>query len=416
MTALPADASAATLDWPKWADILQHYSAATGLVVSAYDENRQRQVGPLGASRLAVTLRASNLWAPEGPGSLLEQALCARCMENGQLEIVSYCTELQVRALPITLFGQVRGAVVHGWVYSGFPSALASDQLARALALDAPKLWRDIRLESPLSPSRLESFSRLLETLIVSTAQQTEAIENLQALARMREVFLASVSHELRSPLSALAYRLQALLLSPLDDPLQIRRTLEAMKRSIGEEERLLEDLIDSAQTRTGKLRIKPVATQLAPIVCASVAAIQPQAENKGVRLHSRGFEPQPDTGIVADEQRLRQVFWNLLSNAIKFTPAGGSVSVELSISGDSYLVAVTDTGSGIEPALQAQLFTTFVKQEHDNEKGLGLGLSIAKHIVELHGGSLRVFSAGPGEGARFTVSLPRRQPGDTSA
>ncbi len=408
MNAFPAGAGPPELDWERWATILQQYAGATGLVVSVYDRQLQRRIGPLHSSRLARAFATTRLWSQDGPGSALEKKLAALCMQNDTVESQTYCTELHLRALPITLFGQVSAAIVYGWVYCGFPTALANEQVAHDLGVSAPKLWREVRLEAPISPSRLTSFCELLETLVASNIHQTEAIEDLQALARMREVFLARVSHELRTPLSALSYRLQALLLGPLDDPVKIRTMLENMQGSIREEGQLIEDLIDAARTRTGKLSVSTVATRLVPILEAAVAAIQPQAESKQVRLHLQGVDAAHGAPLAADEQRLQQVFWNLLSNAVKFTPASGTVMIELSVREETYAVSVTDTGVGIEEKLLPRLFETFVKQEKNNEKGLGLGLSIARHIVDLHGGSLQVFSAGRGKGATFTVVLPR--------
>ncbi len=222
----------------------------------------------------------------------------------------------------------------------------------------------------------------------------------------LRDAFLAHVSHELRTPLTAIALRIDTLLIGALDDPTHVRSVLQGMQSSIHEEARLIEDLIDAGRTRTGQLEVERAETRLAPIVAAAISAVEPRAQKAGVRLQVRGLDDAAPTPVYADEIRLQQVFWNLISNAVKFTSAAGTVSIETAVQFDGYVITITDTGAGIEKDFLESVFDAFSKRDNNNAKGLGL--AIAKHVVELHGGTISAASPGRDRGSSFTVNLPR--------
>ncbi len=396
-------------DWSAWETALAQFSAASGLVVSVYDAQGRRRAGPFLQSRLSELLAASTLWHDDGDGTRFEQALASRAAQEGQAS-AAFCDELCVMAVPLTLFDEVYGAVVYGWTFSRFTSGMACERIARQLDLSGARLWTQARLESPVSPSRMASHTGLLRTLIDSNTRQKEAIARLNELNRMREVFLATVSHEMRTPLSAISLRLDTLLLSKLDDPVRLRRELGAMMRHVSQEARMVEDLIDAAQTRNGKLAMQPEDVSLLRILRDALSTVEPRAAAKGVALMVASLE-QADVLVRGDPQRLQQLFWNLLSNAVKFTEAGGEVGVEVSAGAGMHRVTVSDTGQGIAEQFLPEVFGAFNKQQAQNAEGLGLGLFIARHIAELHGGTIAVESAGAGKGAAFTVSLPALQP-----
>ena len=392
-------------DWHAWEAALARFSAASGLVVSAYDAEGQRRFGPFLQSRLSELLATSTLWDDDGPGTRFEQRLAGRAASEGQAT-AAYSDELCVMAVPLTLFGVVYGAVVYGWTFSRFTSGMACERIARQLGLSGARLWTQARLESPVPPSRMDSHTGLLRTLIDSTTQQKEAIARLNELNRMREVFLATVSHEMRTPLSAISLRLDMLLLGKLDDPVRLRRELETMMRHVSQEARMVEDLIAAAQTRNGQLTIDPEDVSLLQILKDALSTVEPRAQAKGVALDVTTLE-QADLRVRGDAQRLQQLFWNLLSNAVKFTQAGGAVALRIEAGSDMHRIVVSDTGQGIEAAFLPEVFGAFNKQQARNAEGLGLGLFIARHIAELHGGAVTVESAGAGQGTVFTVSLP---------
>ena len=392
-------------DWAAWEPALAQFSAASGLVVSAYDTEGRRRIGPFLQSPLSKMLASSSLWHEGGDGTRFEQGLARQAAQDGQAS-AAFLDELCVRAVPLTMFDVVYGTVVYGWNFNRFTSGMACERIARQLGLPGAPLWTQARLESPVSSSRMDSHTGLLRTLIDSNTRQKEAIARLNELNRLRELFLATVSHEMRTPLSAISMRVDMLLLSKLDDPERLRRELGTMMRHVRQEARMVEDLIDAAQTRNGQLAIEPEDVSLLRILRDALSTVEPKAESKGVALVVSSLE-RADLFVRGDPQRLQQLFWNLLSNAVKFTHSGGQVSVDVIAGSDMHWVMVSDTGQGIAQQFLPDVFGAFNKQQAQNAEGLGLGLFIARHIAELHGGTITVESAGAGQGTVFTVSLP---------
>ena len=232
--------------------------------------------------------------------------------------------------------------------------------------------------------------------------------EDLAAANRAKEDFLATLSHELRTPLNAMLGWTRLLRMGKLDQS-GVGRALETIERNAHLQEQLIADILDVSRIVTGKLRLELRHTDLAPLVDASLDALRPAADAKGVELRSSlGFAGS----VLGDPDRLQQVIWNLLSNAVKFTPPGGRVTVSLDRQSTSAVVTVSDTGEGITPDLIPYVFDRFRQGDASVTRphgGLGLGLSIVRHIVELHGGRVQVVSGGQGQGATFSVHLPVR-------
>ena len=244
--------------------------------------------------------------------------------------------------------------------------------------------------------------------------EQTEAAQRarLQAeeASRLKDEFLATLSHELRTPLTAVLGWAK-LLRADRYDAGTAERALEAIERNAVAQARLIDDLLDVSRVITGKLRLDVGPVELASVIEAAVESVRPAAEARGVRLDVRlGPEPGP---VAGDADRLRQVVWNLLSNAVKFTPGGGSVAVRLGRADGHAELTVSDTGRGIAPEFLPHVFDRFrqadgrITREHG---GLGLGLAIARHLVEMHGGSISAASPGEGRGATFRVQIPLLQ------
>jgi PAS domain S-box-containing protein len=232
--------------------------------------------------------------------------------------------------------------------------------------------------------------------------------EDLAAANRAKEDFLATLSHELRTPLNAMLGWTRLLRMGRLDTAGR-QRALETIERNAHVQEQLIGDILDVSRIVTGKLRLDLRPVSLEPIVDASLDAVRPTADAKGITL---SCDVKPAGTVLGDPDRLQQVLWNLLANAIKFTPSGGRVAVSVARVGSNAIITVTDTGEGMPASLVPLVFDRFTQGDGSATRphgGLGLGLSIVRHIVELHGGQVHASSDGPGLGSRFSVSLPVR-------
>jgi signal transduction histidine kinase/ActR/RegA family two-component response regulator len=223
----------------------------------------------------------------------------------------------------------------------------------------------------------------------------------------MKDEFLATVSHELRTPLNAILGWANLLRTGSMTAA-QVRQGIEVIERNARAQTQLIEDLLDMSRIISGKMRLDIQSVDPGAVVEAAIETVRPAAEAKGIRLSTL---LDPGAGSVnGDPSRLQQVVWNLLSNAIKFTARDGRVQVVLERVNSHIEIAVGDTGVGIKPEFLPHVFDRFRQEKAAPTRsatGLGLGLSIVKHLVELHGGSVRAISAGEGQGATFTVCLP---------
>jgi signal transduction histidine kinase len=241
------------------------------------------------------------------------------------------------------------------------------------------------------------------DLLLAERAARIEA----ERVSKMKDEFLATLSHELRTPLNAILGWSQ-LIGRNKDLPQNAKQGLEIIERAARSQARLIEDLLDMSRIISGKIRLDVQRLDLATIIEAAVTTVVPAAEAKGVRLQ---VALDPIAGPVkGDPNRLQQVVWNLVSNAVKFTPKGGRVQVFLERVNSHLEITVSDTGEGIEPHFLPHVFDRFVQADASTTRvhgGLGLGLSIVKQLVDLHGGSVRAKSSGKGKGSTFIVSLP---------
>jgi signal transduction histidine kinase len=239
-------------------------------------------------------------------------------------------------------------------------------------------------------------------------ARQAEAARTeAEAASSAKDVFLATLSHELRQPLGSILGWVRLLQRQDLDADGRAQ-IVERLERSVHTLTRLIDDLLDVSSIVTGKMRLNLQPMDLRETIEAALDTVRHAATAKGVQLQT-ALDPRT-TPIIGDGDRLQQVIWNLLSNAVKFTPAGGRVSVDLHHDDARVVIEVCDSGRGISPEFMPRLFDRFTQATTDVRRaapGLGLGLAIARHLVELHGGTLTADSRGEGRGSTFTVSLP---------
>jgi PAS domain S-box-containing protein len=238
-------------------------------------------------------------------------------------------------------------------------------------------------------------------------ARERKARREAEAASQAKDEFLAVVSHELRTPLNTLRLWAGVLRNGPRDAQ-TIARAVDTIDRNTILQARLIEDLLDASRIVSGRFHLTIEQVDLAGIIGPAIDTVRAAAENKAITLHT-ALDPTAGR-VLGDSTRLQQVVWNLLSNAVRFTPAGGRVMVGLKRSGPEAELTVTDTGRGMAPGLVPRVFDRFRQGESGTMRshgGLGLGLSISRQIVELHGGTIRADSPGEGRGATFTVCLP---------
>ena len=248
------------------------------------------------------------------------------------------------------------------------------------------------------------------EERAASLLRERDARRHAEEADRLKDEFLATLSHELRTPLTSILGWASMIRNGEVEGS-NASRAIETIERNARSQARLIDDLLDVSRIITGNLRLDLHPLNLAPIVDAALDALRPTADVKGIRLKTRFFPAE--CLVKGDPNRLRQVIWNLLSNAIKFTQRGGRVNIELCCVELTARLTVRDTGEGISAAFLPYVFDRFRQAEGSisrKQGGLGLGLAVVRHLVELHGGTISAESEGLGKGSIFTVDLPLAQ------
>jgi len=251
-------------------------------------------------------------------------------------------------------------------------------------------------------PGQEESRDERERLLAREKASRQEAEE----ANRLKDEFLTTVSHELRTPLTAMLGWVQVLRNGNIP-PEKRERALETIERNARAQGQLIEDLLDVSRIMSGKLKLAVEPVEVSAVVEQALESVRPAADAKGLRLQTA---LDSTSSVMGDAHRLQQVVWNLLSNAVKFTPKGGRVQVFIERRDSSVEITVADTGPGISPDFLPHIFERFRQAEGTLTRragGLGLGLSIVKQLVEMHGGTVNAFSAGVGKGTTMTVRLP---------
>jgi signal transduction histidine kinase/CheY-like chemotaxis protein len=321
----------------------------------------------------------------------------------------------------------VMGGAIVGMHYTGMEAAhfapgsicieadigISQDLLAGMVTVTALLLLTIATLVA-VYDSRLEDRSRILAASLATSAErqtlylhEQKARVEAERLSDMKDEFLSTLSHELRTPLNAMLGWAQLLMDGGKDEKM-LHRGLQTIERNARAQSQLIEDMLDMSRLIAGKVRIEVDRTWPSDFIAAAVETVRPIALAKGVRLDML-IESHAGP-LAADAGRLQQVMTNLLSNAIKFTPGGGAVRVSSKRVADTIVIEVNDTGIGIKPEFLPHVFDRFRQADSSSTRrhgGLGLGLSIAHQLVELQGGQLTAASAGEGEGASFTLTMP---------
>jgi signal transduction histidine kinase len=286
-----------------------------------------------------------------------------------------------------------------GWYDTGFGAAF---MVVVTVVLLSFTIWRAAVALGHSERAR-QKAQQDLDALLVSERSARELAERADGA---KDEFIATLSHELRTPLNAIIGWTQMLQRGNVPEATRGKAT-EVVFRNATVLARLIDDLLETSRIATGNLELSQASVDLDAVVHAAIDAVMPVAQGKDLSITLDSAPGLPR--VIGDAGRLQQVIWNLLSNAIKFSTRGGQVGVTVSAVADGVIVRVRDHGPGIDAVLMPHVFDRF-RQGAPSESGgtgLGLGLYIAKHIVERHGGTIRVESAGAGAGAMFTVALP---------
>ena len=419
-------------------EVIQRQRVPNDWVISVFDANGRR----VARSRA----HRENLGGKAAP--TLQQLMAGGAAEGwGQTFSLEgdriYTSYSKLKDSGWTVAPGIPAALVEGAAYRSFAAygggillsialgALAAVRVARSinqpigqLRAAAQALGRRETLTPPATS--IQEIRDVADALVIAAAQREELLrkeqdarETAEAAGRAKDQFLALLSHELRTPLNAV-YGWARMLQSGQVREEAAARALDAVVRNANAQVQLIDDLLDVSRVITGKMRLDVRPLDLEAVVEAALDAVRPAAEAKGIRLQKL-LDPWagPTTG---DPSRLQQVVWNLLANAVKFTPKGGRVEVHLRRVDSHVEIVVSDTGEGIAPAILPYVFDRFRQADSSSTRahsGLGLGLALVKHLVELHGGSVAARSAGEGQGATFIVTLPvtiAQLPADASA
>jgi signal transduction histidine kinase len=330
--------------------------------------------------------------------------------------IAASALALHVRSRPVlpvyvlVMASLLMGAAISGLQYTDVSAAT----LEPALTIQAPDpgmAWHMDRLSIAAVPGTLLILGLALTIGAIDEREKLFAREQrmrheIEAASHLKDEFLATLSHELRTPLNVILGRTQ-MLRSGVHDEEKVRQLTDMIERNGSALAKLVEDLLDVSRITLGHVRLETQPIRLVDLLNNAAQSIQPAAQGKNIQLSVEGTDPGK---VIGDSTRLQQIIWNLLTNAIKFTPPHGQVMAGLSRHEGHVVLTVSDSGCGIDPAFLPHIFEPFRQGEPTASRihgGLGIGLSIARHLVELHGGTIAARSGGAGQGSTFVVTLP---------
>ena len=406
-----------------------------GLGIDHYETIRQRKDGRLLQVSLAVSAIRNSAGAIVGASKIIRDITRNKELEREALRLAAIVTSSEDAIVSKTLDGIIqtwnRGAErIFGWtadeaIGKSITMIIPEDRLSEeadviaqirsGLSVEHFETIRRRKDGSPVHISLTVSPVRTADGQIIGASKIARDITEQQRLrdaaeeaSRMKDEFLAVLSHELRTPLNTvLGY---ARMLRRDDDRMtdyMRDKALDALERNADSLTRLVNDVLDTSRIVTGKLRLAFESCPVDQLIHEGIETVSATAEAKGVALEVRA---DPGLAVMCDRDRLLQVIWNLLSNAIKFTHPGGRVRIEAQRSSGTIEIVVSDTGVGIKGDDLPYIFQRFWQADTGVSRefgGLGVGLALARHLVELHGGSIAVDSGGSGKGATFTVTLP---------
>jgi signal transduction histidine kinase/ActR/RegA family two-component response regulator len=420
------------LDPAVWQEGLERYARATNLAVALVDADGRLLGQCINPRPTWSLLRAQS--PPDAdacPFCLMlyhPRSYVAEALTKGGFRVTRDRTGLVHVTVPLVLGDQVLGALVAGQVFDRYPEQLGLEHMARTCGLRPNQVWELARQEAPVTRSTLRVYADLLATLgntFLRTRYDTvieanrlaemtrlrdllqQRTQELTEADRQKDEFLATLAHELRNPLAPIRNAVHIAQLQNPSEP-EVQWGLDVIDHQLQQMTRLLDDLLDTSRITRNTLDLRKVRVDLGEVLQRTMETSRPLIEAGGL-----GFvvtlPPEP-ISLDADPIRLAQVITNLLNNAAKYTERGGHIWLAAESQGSEVVVTVRDTGIGIPTELLPRIFEMFTQGEQSSDRvqgGLGIGLTLVKRIVDLHGGTITAHSDGPGTGSTFTICLP---------
>ena len=412
------------LDPVNWHEGLEAFASATNLAVALVDANGSllgEYSNPRPTWRLFHEMKPAAIHRCPFSIAPLKPCTCvADVLAGGRFVVTRDPTGLVHFAVPLQLGEHRLGALIAGQVFDHYPDQLPLEQVANAFGLPPHEVWQRARLEHPINKESLRVYGNLLATLgqtflltryhatmEAEHAAQVTRLSDLLAEADRRNQFLAMFAHELRNSLAPVQNALEIMRLCPADR-LGCARARDIAAEQVQHLSRLVDDLVDVSRILHGRIRLRKEIVDLAQFVHQAVESTRTSIETQGQRLSIS--LPREPIQLEADPTRLVQVISNLLNNAMKYTQEGGRIWLSAEREEHEVVLRVRDTGIGMSPELLPRVFDLFTQGERGLDRsqgGLGIGLTMVRSLVEMHGGSVIGRSDGPGQGSEFVVRLP---------
>jgi signal transduction histidine kinase len=406
------------LDPEAWQEGLERYARATHLAVALVDADGHL-LGQCLNPRPTWRLLRAQLPPDAGacPFCLLPsppRRCVAEALHTGQVRITRDRTGLVHAIVPLVLGDHAVGVLMAGQVFDHYPDSLVLEHAAVTCGLRPERVWQLARLEAPVTRAALRIYADLLATLGTTFLQTRydarmlqQRTDELTAADRQKDAFLATLAHELHNPLAPIRNAVYLMQRQDVQNP-EVHWGVDVIERQLQQLTRLVNDLLDLSRITRNTLELRPERLDLAEALAMAVETSRPLMEANGLDFVVT-LPPEPIT-LDADPVRLAQVIANLLNNAAKYTPRGGRIWLTTERQGPEAVVTVRDTGIGVPAETLPRIFEMFTQGEPSPDRapgGLGVGLTLARQIVERHGGTVTAHSAGPGHGSTFTVRLP---------
>ena len=389
-----------------WLETLEKYGESTRLTTAVYSASVDRLLGPIHPTPLFE--------AASGPAHSLFEECARRCLGTEDRVVVAEEGGLAVVGSRLITDGETLGTVVAGYTVTTFPTETAVRRFAAAHGRPVAPLWRAMRQEPPLTKERLRIYADLLTVVSDRLVNEHVRMRELQQTAqRLREAnrakdeFLAMLSHELRTPLGPIQAAMQIIGGEGADRP-TMDKARQIAERQVKHLVRLLDDLLDVSRITQGRIELRKEPLSIAQAV---TNALDTTRELISAQDHALSVAlPEEPVVVEADPVRLEQIIVNLVTNAAKYTPRGGRLAVSAGREGLDAVIRVRDSGIGIPRDLLPRIFDLFQQGARPLARslgGLGIGLTIVRSLVALHGGTVHAHSEGEGSGSEFIVRLP---------